>query len=228
MEQHSVLFRSRKIRTYTTWGASWIKKRWRGTDVLDIWPYSPWDDIRDISWIHTAKHNTIEKKIREEESNFEVILVDLIGEERNFTIDTNPSVSEYRNTLIEILQSSARQYHFPYRQLRNTKELQIIKNSMVIVLYWLRDTLSQELIWWLAHSNDIVPIELVHPYELNPTRWPILEWYWVDIHSYRESVERVHDSHKKLFAKHWVQWIILQTDMPLVLTLNQYFKNRIS
>lgn len=224
-----ILFRSRKLHTHTSWQGDTLHTWW-WIDISDFSPYNPWDNIRDISWKHSAKNNGLIRKVREENDTFPLGIIDFIHENYEFyTIKDPISVGRYRNDLSENIRSSAKKYNFPIININTTKKYANILSSMIFI--FIHDIDWQKLgdIRWLSAYNDVILVHIIHPYEVELANEEdiIISGYNINKKSY---LQLHHEENKRLkeFASHnKISYLNITTRQDICDTLSQFFKHRI-
>jgi uncharacterized protein (DUF58 family) len=226
MERY-ILFRSRGIHTVDVW-QSHTTHRARGSDFSDIWPYIVGDDTRDISWKHSARTDTIQKKVRTEEDAFPIYIIQKIDTSNEFyTEDTKKSTHEYATELQDILFISARKYHCKVKASK-LQEIKQKRNSMIFYITSSLDIWDIEEIRGLARHNDLIVIHVFHPYELDPQNWLLFDWFWLSIKSYKRDFDERRKRIEKVIQTIDAWYILTTTDMDIPSSINRFFKRRYS
>lgn len=227
MEQRYILFRSHKIHSTQSW-SNVLTHRGRGSDFSDIWPYIVGDDTRDISWRHSARTDTIQRKMRVEEDTFPIYIVQTLDISHGFyTEDARRSPFEYATELQNTVLSSAKKYHYK-AQVSPLQEVKNKKNSMIFYITSSLERWDIDDIRGLAEHNDLIVLHIFHPYELNPTDWLLFDWLWIRGNAYKKEFERKQKDIEKLIQGIDAGYLLLTTDMSIAPRINQFFKNRFS
>lgn len=227
MEQRYILFRSDKIHS-TESGSNYLTHRGRGSDFSDIWPYIVGDDTRDISWRHSARTDTIQRKMRIEEDAFPISIIQTIDISHGFyTEDVQKSTSEYARDIHDTIISSARKYHYKSEEsiLEKVKHK---KNSMIFYITSSLEVEELALLRGLAQSNDLILLHVFHPYELDPDSWLLFGWFWLNAKRYQQEFENKRKEVERLMRSIDAWYLLLTTDMHITPRINQFFKNRFS
>lgn len=225
MEQRYILFRSHKIHNSIS-GSNILTHRGRGSDFSDIWPYVVGDDTRDISWRHSARSDTIQRKMRIEEDAFSIYIIQTINTYHQFYTEESPiTVDMFAWALQRELLQSAKKYHYKAQET-TLQKAKNIKNAMIFYVTSSLDICDFEHIRGLAIYNDLIVLHVFHPYELNPTDWLLFDWFWLKNKSYRKEFETQQKDIERLILTMDAGYLLLTTDMDITRNINQFFKNR--
>lgn len=227
MEQRYILFRSHKIHSTQSW-SNILTHRGRGSDFSDIWPYIVGDDTRDISWRHSARTDTIQRKMRVEEDTFPIHIIQTLDISHGFyTEDARTSTFEYATGLENTILSSAKKYHYR-AQVSKLQEVKSKKNSMIFYITSSLDRGDMDDVRGLTKHNDLIMLHVFHPYELQPEDWLLFDWLWLSSKTYTKEFEKKQKSIEKLIQSIDAGYLLLTTDMSITPRINQFFKNRFS
>lgn len=222
-----ILFRSHKVHS-TKSGSNILTHRGRGSDFADIGPYIVWDDTRDISWKHSARTETLSKKIRIDEESFPIIVIqDIDASHGFFTEQYSKSTYTLATELIERIVTSCKKYHFPIETIQVTPDIKNIRNSMIFYITSSLDAHQFEEIRWLTESNDLIVVHVFHPYEVSPDSSLILWGFSVKKDSYQKEFEKIRKNIEKTIQSARWSYIMITTNTDSVSELNRFFKTRI-
>lgn len=202
-------------------------RRGRGTDFSDIVAYIPGDDTRDISWKHSARLGTLEKKIRLEEESFPIMIVDNISENQLFSTEEIPeSPYSFAQKVITAIENSAKKYHFPIQTSWAIIQKENIRNTMILSITTSLDMSEVHDLLWLTRANDVIFIHIFHPYELSPDDKKIFMGLSLKRNQYTKEFSEKRQEIQDTIRKRWWDYIMMTTDMDISQTLNNFFKNR--
>lgn len=223
-----IRFRSHKIDT-SSLGIHMPNRRWRGSDFCDITPYTTGDDTRDISWRHSARSTTLQKKIRLDDGSFPIVVINTIGSDSGFYTEADTtSPYQYAWEIEDTLKNSAHKYHFPMRESCDIRALEWSRNNMIIYITSSLDGSSLDTLRVISEGNDIIVIHVFHPYEIAPTPWLIFDGLGLDTKRYiREFSDKKTQFQKRTYSIQW-SYLCLLTSDNIVTRVNQFFKNRFS
>ena len=222
-----ILFRSKKT-SRDTFGSSQTYIKQRGLSWSHLRLYNDTDDIRDIAW---SKIKPEWISVRERENNWDFNIISYWGETDydNFFIK-NPSISK-KNTIQKyktLLSKNARLGGHTYQEYIGTKSLWKIvqkqpKNNLIFIcnLWEISDDIKI-----LAFHNDVIYLNLYHPFEKNPNDNILFSWQVINIQKYKQAYEEQIDNLKKKIHEMHASYIAISTDDDLVKILNTFFKKR--
>ena len=222
-----ILFRSKRTSKDTFWNSqTYIKQRWSSWSHLR-W-YSDTDDIRDIAW-NKIKPEWLSVRVRENNGNFNIMSYWWETDYDNFYIK-NPNLSK-KNTLgkfRELLNRNIKLWWHTYNEFFGQQGLINIikkqpKNNLIFICnLW---DISNE-IKLLAYHNDVIYLDLYHPFEKNPNNNILFSWKVIHIEKYKKAYSQYTENLKTKIKQIHGSYIAISTEDDLVKILNTFFKKR--
>lgn len=223
-----ILFRSLKSSRNRIWN-SHKSIRQRGSSWSHLRPYVHTDDIRDIAWNKT-KPDGLSVRERENNGEFEIITYWESSPYDMFYLE-NPheskksAIEKAKNTI----EMSARFAQYPYRSYCWAGELKNLiamkpKNALIFICNVNLD--SQEKISTIAYHNDLIYLDLFHPFEADPETNLLFSWQVIDLNKYIKAYLRNKEILKNTIKKMRGNYISLSTKEDISTVLNTFFKKR--
>ncbi len=221
-----ILFRSFKSGRDRTWD-SCIYTRQRGLSWSHIRPYTDTDDIRDIVW-SKIKPEGLSVRSRENHGDFEIISYWGTTPYDDFTIHDG---SDSRNSAIQkarqTMKISTKIWQYSYREFFGDTGFAALKkikpnNALIFIC----NTDSLEDLQTIAFHNDLIYLDLSHPFESNPDTSLLFSGQILDLESYMRKYREFRKSKIDLIKKIRAAYIPLSTQDDITITLNTFFKKR--
>lgn len=221
-----ILFRSLRSGRDRAWSAHTnIKQRWSSWSHLR--QYTDTDDIRDIAWAK-IKPDWFSTRVRESHWDFEIITYfgttpydEFFDSEEN--LSKKNTIKKIQSTLI----MSAQFWWYKYREFfgdNGIKEIKSLKpNNALILISNIEDLASLQSI---AFHNDLIYIDVTHPFESNPNTSLLFSGQVIDIKRYKEEYDLHKKSQKNTIKKIRASYISLSTKDTIEDILNTFFKKR--
>lgn len=226
---NQIIFRS-KTASKNTIGNSHKNIRQRGSDWSHLREYNPLDDIRDIAW-NKIKPEWISVRERQNSWDFDIISYWWETIYDNFHIgDATIAKSNAIKQFNLILKKNAQFWWHQYQDFFgkngiNTLIKQQPKNALIFI--WNYENIDQN-IKLLAFHNDLIFIDLRHPFELDPSNEYMFSWKVIDIISYKKFFEKQRQEMKKNIQKINAAYLLIRSNQDITETLNNFFKRRYS
>lgn len=201
--------------------------RTRGSSWSHLRPYTDTDDIRDIAW---AKVRPDGLSVRERESygDFEIISYWSQSSYDDFIVSESRDSKKYAiQKARHILKMSAKFGEYSYREFFGESGLQELKRIQPVnTLIFVCNTNADNSLKSLAFHNDLIYLDLFHPFELNPDSSQLFSGQIVNIKSYKKAYQLSQDTRKALIKKIHGSYITLSTLDNIDDILNTFFKKR--
>ncbi|MBX9809336.1 hypothetical protein K2X92_03045 [Candidatus Gracilibacteria bacterium] len=222
-----ILFRSKKT-SKDTFGNSQTYIKQRGSSWSHLRLYNNMDDIRDIAW-NKIKPEGISVRVRENNGDFNIISYWGETDYDEFFIH-NPNISR-KNTIQKyrtLLSKNAKLGGHTYHEYVGTKGLGNIiqkqpKNNLIFICNLGEITDEIKL---LAFHNDVIYLDLYHPFEKNPNDNILFSGQIVHLEKYRKAYQEYIDNLKKRIHQIHGSYVSISTEDDLVKILNIFFKKR--
>lgn len=221
-----ILFRSLKSGRNTLWD-SHTYVRQRGSTWSHVRPYTATDDIRDIAW---AKIKPEGLSVRERENNgeFEIISFWWNTPYDEFYIE-NPDNSKKIaiQKAKDAICSSAQFGRYSYREYVGNNELrEILRIQPRNTLIFICNVEITDDIRLLAYHNDLIYLDISHPFESNPDTGILFSWQILNLTQYKKAYAEYKESQKNIIKKIKGNHISLSTTDNISTLLNLFFKKR--
>ena len=221
-----ILFRSLKSGRDRIWN-SHTYVRQRGSSWSHLRPYSDTDDIRDIAW-SKIKPDWLSVRERENNGDFEIITYWGSSPYDEFYIE-NPN--ESRKIVIQkakhLIHTSAQFGQYPYREyIGNTGLKDLIKMKPKNALIFLCNIEIDNTVEILGYHNDLIYLDISHPYENNADETLLFSWQVLDLNMYKKAYSAGKDAQKNIIKKIWSSYISITTKDNITTILNTFFKKR--
>lgn len=223
-----ILFRSLRSGRDRSWSAHTnIRQRWSSWSHLR--QYSDGDDIRDIAW-GKAKPDWLSVKVRETHGDFEIITY--WGEtpyDGFFDTDEKNSKKNYINNIQDIIAMSTKFWWYKHREFfgkNGIKELINLKphNALIFIC----NTEDLQVLRSIAFHNDLIYLDLTHPFESDPNTSLLFSGQVIDTIWYKKEYEIHKEAKKNTIKKLQASYISLSTQDLIEDVLNTFFKKRYS
>ncbi|MBC7503429.1 hypothetical protein H7169_00460 [Candidatus Gracilibacteria bacterium] len=223
-----ILFRSLKSGQDRS-GSSESTIRQRGYDWSHLRTYDNSDDIRDIAWGRTTPDG-LSVRVRESHGDYPIISYwgSTVYDEFYYE---NPSESK-RATIARAqlnISTSARSGQYQYREYTGDDGLEnLVKTKPRNALIFISNTDITEDIRILAYHNDVIYLDLIHPWESDPTNDILFAGGILDIDSYTREYALAQQGKKNTLKRIRASYIPLITTADINNILNTFFKKRYS
>jgi hypothetical protein len=221
-----ILFRSH-VSPRSRSGTSNIMMRSRGSDWSHLRPYTDMDDTRDISW-KKVWPTGLSTKVRETPGEYEIITYVGATPYDDFFIENSSESRDYaREKCRTLIEMSARYNQYSYQHYSGSSGLdRLVRSQPKNTLICISDTPITPEIQVLAHHNDVIYLDFVHPWEIDPGSDIMFSWQILDIKKYLYEYNSTKNILKNDIKKIQASYILLQTSNDFSRVLNTFFKNR--
>ncbi|PID84114.1 hypothetical protein CSB09_02445 [Candidatus Gracilibacteria bacterium] len=231
----TILFRSHKVAAR---GLSGVQSR-RGTvgdEWSDLRKYTPDDESRNIVWKRSTNPIHIISKRRDFERSLQLIFCidENIGDTFSFPRSL-PSRAQWKQQSLSLLEMSAQKSRFPSKSFVGNIQSQIqtllktkVKNHLIILISSNLEALESD-IHVLSHHNDVIIIQVEHPFEKNPNKNVWIEGKVFDtkkIQTYQNMRREAKEKYRQYYKKHDITVLFLDTSASIEQPLNNFFKYR--
>ena len=221
-----ILFRSlRSGRDRARWAIATIRQRW--SDWSHIRWYTDTDDIRDIAW-NKMKPEWLSIRVRETHWDYHIISYWWSNPHDNFWIG-HPSESRKHATqkAHHTIEISARYGQYAYSAYYgNTGLNQLMRMRPKNAIIFISGTEITPELRLLAHHNDLIYLDIVHPWESTPNTDILFSWKIVNTKKYLQEYTNEKKSLKNTLKKIRASYISLSTTDDVADVLNTFFKKR--
>ena len=221
-----ILFRSLKSGRDTTW-VSHTYVRQRGSSWSHIRPYIATDDIRDIAW-GKIKPEGLSVRERENNGEFEIISFWWDTPYDEFYIE-NPEFSKKVaiHKAKDTISFSAHIWQYNYHEYSgNDKIRELIRSQPRNSLIFICNIDITDDIRMLAYHNDLIYLDIFHPFESNPNTNILFSWQILNIIDYKKAYSEYIESQKNIIKKMKGNHISFSTTDNISSILNLFFKKR--
>ncbi len=199
----------------------------RGSYWSHLRPYTDTDDIRDIAWSR-IKPEWLSVRSREDHGDFEIIAYWGATPYDEFS---NHDGSDSRKSAIQkarqTMKMSTKIWQYSYREFFGDSgfaALKKIKPSNALIL--ICNTDSIEPLQTVAFHNDLIYLDLSHPFESHPDTSLLFSGKILDLKWYMREYKAFQQSKIDLLKKIRASYIPLSTEDDITITLNTFFKKR--
>lgn len=202
-----------------------VQARW--SDWSHLRPYNDTDDIRDIAWSRIRSEG-LSVRSRENQGDYDIMSCWWSTIYDEFWIH-NPSESRSRAILRsrDAIETSARFWQYQYSEHDGSTGLHnILKTKPKNALIFVSNIELSDEIRILAHHNDVVYIDFIHPYEKDPDSMVLFSGEVIDRDQYLLAYRATQASKKETLRKMKVSYIEASTTSDITATLNIFFKKR--
>ncbi len=222
-----IQFRSTKAKTQSIGTANQSVKN-HGIWWSHIREYHEWDDSRDIAWNRTSERHIYTRE-REENGNFDILLYirDIHAGDAFFT-ETHPLSKEVTIKKLEaVLRESAKKWRhtfsiYSWEMGKKYLEKKKPKNTLICIV----DENYEGLYKKLSYHNDVLFIDILHPFEENPSSDVLFFSKILRKEKYKKAFTESKKKLKENVKKIWWEYISLYTHESIQKRLNYFFKNR--
>lgn len=219
-----ILFRSKKVWSSRT-GQSVSPIQARGTSWSHLRSHNEADDVRDIAW-HKIRPESLYVRSREDRGEFSVVWYYTKNIYDAFKTQEFPtSKGEYKERLSEVFRSSCAQENITYQEYSNLPIHTFIRLHPRNMLIIVSDSIVDKKLQELAHHNDVIYLDILHPFEIYPTPQILFLWKTVS-QKYARTFEKSIENKKKLLRRMHIAYIPIYTNEKANIKLNDFFKNR--
>ncbi|NRH20534.1 hypothetical protein HOO68_00610 [Candidatus Gracilibacteria bacterium] len=222
-----ILFRSLRS-GYDRSGLAHSSIKQRGLSWSHLRQYNDTDDIRDIAWTK-IRPDGLSVRVRESHGDFEIISYWGNTPYDNF-FETNKNTSKAYSikNLRNSISISAKFGGHPYREFfGDTTNLKNLSNSKPRnALIFICNINPSEIPKSLAFHNDLIYIDLIHPFEENPHTSILFEGKVINTKLYLKSYLSYKEEQKNNIKKIRASYIHMSTQDDITNTLNSFFKKR--
>ncbi len=221
-----ILFRSLKSGHDRIWN-SHTYVRQRGSSWSHLRPYVDTDDIRDIAW-NTIKPEGLSVRERENTGDCEIITYWGSTPYDEFTLE-HPN--ESRKKAIErakyAIRCSAQFWQYAYQEYNTDTSIEkVVQMKPKNALIFLCNITITDTIRKLAYHNDLIYLDIYHPYERHPSIPLLFEWKIVNMKTYLKAYADFQDSQTRKIKNIRGSYISISTEDPITDILNIFFKKR--
>lgn len=223
-----ILFRSLRSGRERSWSAhTHIRQRWSSWSHLR--QYTDIDDIRDIAW-SKIRPDWFSTRVRESHWDFEIITY-LGATPYDVFFDTDETISKkkYIKKMQNTIAMSAKFWWYKYREFfgdTGIKEIIDMKPNNALILISNTEDLSS--LQSIAFHNDLIYIDITHPFESNPNTSLLFSGKIIDIKWYKKEFKLHKERQKNTIKKIKASYISLSTRDTIEDSLNIFFKKRYS
>jgi hypothetical protein len=185
------------------------------------------DDTRDISWKKIWVQG-FATKIRETSSEYSIITYSGTTPYDDFFVNhLSESPGYAKENCRALIEMSARYNQYDYQHYAGPSGLdRLIRSQPRNTLMCISGITITPEIRLLAHHNDLIYLDFVHPFEIDP-QWDIMfSWGVLDIKKYLYEYNSAKNILKDTIKQLWGSYILVQTNTDFSQVLNTFFKNR--
>jgi len=165
------------------------------------------------------------KKVRNDEETLQIYIYTSITPDSSFFTQRHPTdVYTYSQRITETIRVSAKKYHHRVWDAKVWKT--IPENSLIFFIYHRWENLDLQHLKNLSIFNDIICIQLCHPYEESPYNDYIIEGTGVDVIGYKKLWQEQQKKIKKELQHAHCSYLSINTNEDMISKLNIFFKNR--
>ncbi|MBC7498664.1 hypothetical protein H7170_03420 [Candidatus Gracilibacteria bacterium] len=218
-----ILFRSHisgRIRS----GGSTTQILQRGSDWSHIRGYGDTDDIRDIVW-NKMRPDGLSVRVRETQGDYHIVWY--IGS-TIYDDFYSGSVRDSRSIIIRkiraSIETSAKFAGYQYSEYLGLEQL--IRSQPKNALIFISGIPITQDISRIAYHNDLIYLDITHPWESDPTGDILFSGQVVNTRKYLQEYNNDKISLKKILKKIRASYISISTTDNIIDTINIFFKNR--
>ena len=199
----------------------------RGSYWSHLRPYTDTDDIRDIAWSR-IKPEGLSVRSREDHGDFEIIAYWGTTSYDEFTdLDGSDSRKNAIQKARQAMKISTKIWQFSYREFFGDTGLAALKkikpnNTLIFIC----NTDSINHLQTIAFHNDLIYLDLSHPFESHPDTSLLFSGQILDLESYTREYRAFQKSKIDLLKKIRASYVPLSTQDDITITLNTFFKKR--
>lgn len=201
--------------------------RRRRSDWSHLRPYTDTDDIRDIAW-GRVRPEWFSVRVRETRWDYPIISYWGSTPHDGFWVE-HPSESR-KHAIARAhhsIEQSAGFGQYAYSEYSGDTGLdQLIKIKPRNALIFVSNTDINDDIRLLAYHNDLIYLDFVHPFELDPHRNILFSWQVLDLKKYLQEYMQIQSTRKNTIKKIRASYIPILTTANIVDSLNPFFKKR--
>lgn len=228
-------FRSRFHNQIKQWFSQNIKNH-NWSEFVGISPYWVNSDSKNIFWKKSTREFAIFEKKFSDFSDFQIIFCNISENWDNFFNEKNPkSRKKWKKESIHQLQHSAEILNISHEILDFTNLDECIShlikrqiyNKLIIILSNSEIENSLENIKKISSINELIWIKSYHPFEKNPNNTSLFLGKIFNTKfqkKYLQELENLEKSEKNFLWKLKIPLIITNTNIPINITLYNFFK----
>ena len=221
-----ILFRSLKSGRDRA-GSAIATIRQRGSDWSHLRPYTDTDDIRDIAW-GRVRPEWLSVRVRETRWDYPIISYWGSSSHDGFWTEHPRESREY--TIVRarhIIRESARFGQYTYSEYSGDTGLdQIVMMQPRNALIFVSNTPITEDLRLLAYHNDLICLDFIHPFEIDPNQNTLFSWKVLDIDEYIHEYSQIQSIRKNTIKKIRASHLPILTTANIADSLNIFFKKR--
>ena len=201
--------------------------RQRGSDWSHLRPYTDTDDIRDIAW-GRVKPEWLSVRVRETQWDYPIISYWGSTPHDGFWVEhPNESRGHAIARARHSIEQSAGFGQYAYSEYSGDTGLdQLIKMKPRNALIFISNTPITDDIRLLSYHNDLIYLDFVHPFELDPHRHILFSWQVLDRKKYLDEYMEIQSAQKNTIKNIRASYIPILTTANIVGSLNPFFKKR--
>ncbi len=168
-------------------------------------------------------------RTREDTGDFDIITYWEETPYDDFFIEGNPALSkkEYLKKARDIIKQSAEFGGYNYQEYHWNDALQkLIQKKPKNTLLFICNSSIDNTIKSLAHHNDLIYLDITHPFESNPDENTMFLWKILNIKKYKIAYNQFKDSQKNTIKTIKWNYISVTTQDSISDILNTFFKKR--
>jgi hypothetical protein len=198
--------------------------RQRGSDWSHLRVYWDTDDIRDIAW-NKVRPDGLSTRVRETHGDYHIISYLRTTPYDDFSIWPQ-SDSRYHmiQELRKNIETSAKFAGYQYSEYTRLDQLTQVQPKNTIMFISGTDITPDMRL--LAYHNDLIYLDIIHPWELDPTSDILFSWQILDTKKYLQEYKKIQDLKRDTIKKIKASYISLSTADDIVDVLNTFFKKR--
>ncbi len=232
----TIVFRSRAL-DHTRTGSSIRNIRRSGTDWSHLRLYDN-DDIRDIAWSQSTGEKIYVRE-RSDQWWVNIISVFIYGGFDDFFIENIvESKRYYLETAEKIIRKSASEGQYHLRCLKGGKLGDVLDDLLSLNTSWNLILIFRSFSWYfdtpvsikkLSYVNDMVMIDLYHPFDIHPSKNLMIQGKitWISKRLwYEDNLAQMIFQEKKSIIQKWISYLQINTSEDIETCLNYFFKKR--
>ena len=208
-------------------GSSVATIRQRGSDWSHLRPYTDIEDIRDIAW-GRVRPEWLSVRVRETRWDYPIISYWGSTSHDGFWTEHPSESKEHAIARARHeIEHSARFGQYAYSEYSGDTGLdQLVMMQPKNTLIFVSNTPITDDLRLLAYHNDLIYLDFVHSFEIDPHRAILFSWQVLDIHRYTQEYIQIQNIRKKTIKKIRASYISLLTTANIGDSLNAFFKKR--